>query len=458
MEITKQRDWKIKIVLEDTTMIKKIAKYAGIALGTGLLCTNVTAATWERENIGGLNTSVYTPATSSPVGEGKSLLIVLHGCLQSNTAFQTANLDKAAEEYGMVVALPDAATKKGLQCWGYWTDGWAGSPRDRNKNDYKRLHDMTNQMINNPEYDIDPNQVYIAGLSSGASFAMTMGCMSPNLYAGIGVSAGPSPGTSESGWNSHQSTASQTASRCKSYAEGNADYFATQIASTAAGSSDSTVPQSYTKQNAEAMAIIYGVNKLSGTNSIEGKATETLWDGPDGKNRVSMLKLNGVSHAWSGGSGATGSYISGASINYGMYLGEYFANNNLRVDDDPCEGPECVKITGMSVDAAQGGSTATVTAGIVLPEGMELQSILVAVDNDSVEITDQNVTAINETFPVSQGDHTASIVVTVTDEEGTDYTTEKSTTFNNAPIVNDTPFWCVYIPELYRHYVPACAQ
>ncbi len=434
-------------------MIKTVAKYVGVTLGAGLLCANASAGSWDSKSIGGLSTSVYVPATSSPVGEGKSLLIVLHGCLQSNTAFKTANLDKAAEEYGMVIAAPYAAEKKGMSCWGYWTDGWSGSPRDRDQGDYKRLHDLTNKMINDSNYDIDPNQVYIAGLSSGASYAMIMGCMSPNLFAGVGISAGPSAGTSSSGWNSHQSTASETASRCKSYAEGNASHFSTQIASTAAGSSDSTVPQSYTKQNAEAMAIVYGVNQLSGTNSIEGKATETLWDGPEGKNQVSMLKFNGVDHAWSGGAGASGSYISGASINYGMYLGEYFSKNNLRVENEPCEGPECTKISGFSVDAPEGGSSATVTANVELPAQATLKSITVTVDGESVDVT---ATSISETFEVSQGDHTASVVVVVYGDDGNEYTTEKSTSFNNEKKV-EVPSWCVYIPEIYWNYVPACA-
>ena len=59
------------------------------------------------------------------------------------------------------------------------------------------------------------------------------------------------------------------------------------------------------------MAGVYGVAAIPGSNQItqQGRtAEEFLWE----NGRVSMLWLNGVDHAWSGGQGASGSYISGA--------------------------------------------------------------------------------------------------------------------------------------------------
>lgn len=434
-------------------MIKTIAKYVGITLGAGLLCANASAVSWDSKSIGGLSTSVYVPATSSPIGEGRALLIVLHGCTQANTAFQTANLDKAAEEYGMVIAVPDAAEKKGYNCWGYWTDGRQGAPRGRDLHDYKRVHDLTKEMIADSSYDIDPSQVYIAGLSSGGAFAMTLGCMSPDLYAGMGLDASPSAGTSSTGAFAKEGTASSVAADCKSFSEGREEYFATQITATGYGTSDYLVPTGYAQQNAEAMASIYGVSKLSGTNSIENKATETLWSGLDDKNQVSMLKFDGVDHAWPGGSGASGSYINDSSINYGMYLGEFFSKNNLRVETKPCEGLECVKIKGLKVDAPEAGSTATVIATVELPEIVANYTVIVDVDGKAREAAG---TSINETFEISQGDHTVKITVTAYGADNSEVVVEKTSAFNNEKKVV-VPSWCSYIPTEYWHYVSACA-
>ncbi len=433
-------------------MKKTAISLACAAIATVGMTSAAMAGSWKTEAAGGFNSvHTYTPDTISPVGNGRSLLIVLHGCTQSNGAFKTANLDKVAEEYGMVVAAPDAKYKEGFSCWGYWT-----GTKSRSSGDYKNVINLAKEYSADSGMDIDPKQVYVAGLSSGGAFAMTVGCLAPDIFAGMGLDAAPSAGTSSNGAFSQESSASQTASRCKGYAGSNSSEFETQITSTAYGTSDYTVPQGYGTQNADAMASIYGVSKLSGTNSIEGKATETLYGGDNGANRVSTVKLNNVSHAWPGGSGASGSYIDGSSINYGMYLAEYFANNNQRVSGEPVT-PYQAKIEGASVNAPQGGTTATVTASVEVPTASTLRSIEVTVDGETQSTT---ATSINETFNIGQGDHTVAIVVTVDGDDGQEYVTEYEGTFSNEEEVvvePEVPSWCVYIPAAYWHYVPACA-
>ncbi len=289
--------------------------------------SNVYAGSWQQNvSIGGFNNvHIYTPETSSSIGSGKSLMLVLHGCVQPINNFLTAKLEDAAEEYGMVIAVPDAMNKAGFSCWSYWQ-----GTISRNSADYKNLIDLANSLSNDSSRNIDANQIYIAGLSSGASFANTTACLAPDVFAGMGISAGPSIGTSSNGALGPCESA-DVKSRCESYGGSNSQYFETQIASIAQGDSDSTVNQCYNQQNSDGMAAVYGVNQLSGTTTIsEGSRTaqETRWQ--DG--RVSMLWLNGTDHAWSGGEGASGGYISSASINYASYLGKYFSDNNRRVN------------------------------------------------------------------------------------------------------------------------------
>ncbi len=301
-----------------------------LTMAMTIIFSGQSLAAWKTEAIGGFRSvHLYSPVTSSPIGEGRSLLIVLHGCVQSNSVFKNANLDKAAEEYGMVVAVPDAVNKQGMSCWGYWT----GTP-SRNSGDYKNLLNMVSTLLARTDLDIDSAQVYISGLSSGGAFAMQTGCLAPDVFAGMGISAGPSAGTSSGGaLGPKEGTVASTKSNCERYSGSNKSHFATQITSTAYGTGDYTVNQGYGLQNAEAMAQIYGVSK-GGTNSLGSKAKETLWS--DG--RVSMVAMTGVAHAWAGGSGASGSYIDGSNINYGSYLGEFFAKNNIRVGNNDYDG------------------------------------------------------------------------------------------------------------------------
>ncbi|MDP2714365.1 PHB depolymerase family esterase [Rheinheimera sp.] len=297
-------------------------------LALGIAATPVLAGSWQQNvAVGGFNkVHLYTPDSVSAVGQGRGLLLVLHGCTQSVDAYLTANLAQAAEQYGLVIAVPDAMNKAGFGCWSYWQ-----GTKARTAGDYKNLINLATTLTANSSYQIDPNQVYIAGLSSGAAFANTTACLAPDIFAGMGISAGPSIGTSSSGAIGPCESA-DVAARCAQYAGSYASHFSSQIASVAHGRSDTTVNLCYNEQNATGMAGLYNVARINGENLIsEGagrSADETLWQ--DG--RVSMLWFNSVDHAWSGGQGASGSYINGSSINYASYLGQYFRDNNQRVN------------------------------------------------------------------------------------------------------------------------------
>lgn len=424
-----------KILIAFSALITVLIGFSSSAFGA-----------WKTESIGGLNTVyTYTPTTVSSVGDGRALLIVLHGCTQAASAFKTANLDDAAEEYGMVVAAPEAAYKQGFGCWGYWTGGIA-----RTSGDYKNVLNLAETLTNRSELDIDPNQVYIAGLSSGGAFAMTLGCLAPDVFAGMGLDAAPSAGTSSMGAiGMKESTAAQTASRCKSYAGSYAGDFNTQITSTAYGTSDYIVNTGYGLQNAEAMASIYGVTKQSGTNTLQTGVTETLWS----DNRVSMVVMNGVSHAWPGGSGAGGSYIDGRSINYGSYLGEFFAQNNMRVEG-VITNPGEPSIESVKIDVSEDKTSVTISGYVYPDDGTVLDSVTVSVDG--VEVDAPTDGYFSEEFSTSIGTHSV-VIEAVGRADDVLYPTqiEKSFTVEDEPTV-ERPSWCVYIPEQYWVWVPMC--
>nr|WP_301003736.1 PHB depolymerase family esterase [Arsukibacterium sp.] len=323
---------------------------AGVLFAAGLLSQPAMAGNWQQNvSVGGFNkVHLYTPDSVSAIGQGRGLLVVLHGCTQSIDAYLGANLTQAAEQYGLVIAVPDAMNKAGFGCWSYWQ-----GTKARSAGDYKNLITLANTLVADVNYQIDPNQVYIAGLSSGAAFANTTACLAPDVFAGMAVSAGPSIGTSSSGAIGPCETAN-VAARCAQYAGSYASHFETQIASIAHGRTDTTVNLCYNEQNANGMADLYNVSQLSGENLIsEGSsrtADETLWQ----NGRVSMLWFNNVDHAWSGGQAASGSYINGNSINYAVYLGQYFQDNNQRVNRN--SPPE---LSGINV--SQQGSVVTVT-------------------------------------------------------------------------------------------------
>lgn len=407
-----------------TEKLTKIFTPLALASAIALASTPTLAATWQKnQSIGGFNkVNLYVPDTRSSIGNGKALLIVLHGCTQSVDAYLTANLEAAADKHGMVIAVPDAMNKAGFSCWSYWQ----GS-KSRSSGDYKNLISLANTLSGNASYNIDAKQVYIAGLSSGAAFANTTACIAPDVFAGMGISAGPSIGTSSNGALGPCESADVRA-RCNSYAGSYSNHFATQIASIAMGDSDTTVNQCYNTQNSDGMAALYGVSKQSGTNTISegGKtAEETLWE----NGRVSKLWLNGAAHAWSGGAGASGSYITSASINYADYLGDYFAKFNNRVDRN--QGPT---LSGIQLTSSDGVITLSGKATDV--EG-SVQQVTVLFDDKNGNSSGKssgvdssgNFTLNSDALP----DGLYYATITATDNEGKDGETIVETIYVGTP-------------------------
>ncbi|GGZ96324.1 hypothetical protein GCM10008090_00690 [Arenicella chitinivorans] len=378
----------------------------------------VQAGSWQQNvSIGGFNSvHIYTPDSISSVGDGRALMIVLHGCVQPISAYLTANLETAAEDYGMVVAVPDAMNKAGFSCWSYWQGAI-----NRNSGDYANVISLANTMSGDASRNIDADQIYIAGLSSGATFAAQAACVAPDVFAGVASSAGPTIGTSSSGAISTcESVSSNTfVARCENYAgAAYQSYFNTQLAVVGHGTADTTVNTCYNQQNANGYAALYGVTQQAGTVTLsEGNgqtASLALWSA----NRVAMLWLDDLDHSWSGGAGASGSYIGAASINFAHFLGDYFAQNNLRVSRN--QAPEItslsvaasgnvLSISGAASDDTQLSEVSIVISEIGTTTTTEIQSLSVSLSGGSASFSQQSMSLVDGLYVVE---------VTAVDNEG----------------------------------------
>lgn len=390
--------------------------FAVLGLLFAAFAAPLAAGTWQQnQSLGGFNdVNVYTPDSISPVGNGRGLLLVLHGCTQAIDAYLTANLEDAAEAHGLVIAVPDAMNKAGFSCWSYWQ-----GTISRTSGDYANLAGLVGALLADASIGIDPDQVYISGLSSGATFAAQAACVAPDLFAGVAPSAGPTIGTSSSGAIGTCETVSpaQFESRCRSYAPASVEGFLdTQVAVVAHGTNDTTVSTCYNQQNADGYAQVYGVSQLPGSSTIvegPGTAQETLWQ----NNRVAMLDFDGLDHVWSGGSGATGSYIGGGSINYATYLGAFFAANNPRIDRNEAPLLSNLLVT-VSADTLAVSGTAADADGSVANVEIAISNIDAA--PALVEIIDTSVDGSNQ-FAATSGplpDALYEISVVATDDAG----------------------------------------
>jgi len=300
------------------------------------------AASWATRTAAGMQTHVYRPEARSAIGSGRALLIVLHGCIQSGANLRDyGTFEGAAEDTGTVVALPEVPGGGVIAgCWDYY-----GANHDRSSRHGDDLLALVDALLDDPDLDVDPDQVYLAGLSSGAGQSAVMGCLAPDVFAGIGIAAGPAVGTTESEIAFVTTTVEAAASTCRGLAGNMADAFETQQAAAITGTMDFTVAQDYTRINAEMFGSIYGSLDASPLDvaTLPGalpRGSGTVYADALGE-RVTVVSMDGVGHAWPTGSGDGFEllFVSPQGFDFGRYLMEWFQAGNRRVDGGPAPTP-----------------------------------------------------------------------------------------------------------------------
>ncbi len=332
---------------------------AQLQAGPGTWSANQTWAT-DTTNGGALTGYYYWPATTPTLAGKRALVLVLHGCAQTaandviaGTSDAGYNWKAAADQYGAVILAPNATGNLyGAHCW-----DWAATNRSRSYGHNAVLLDLINRFVSNPQYAIDPKQVYVTGLSSGGSKTMVMGCVAPDVFAGVGINAGPSPTVSSSQISSVPSgtTSSSVASACTSWAGANAGQFQSQVASVIWGTNDYVVGQAYGPLNAAAMRQVYGGAYTKGaTATVPGGGSNVPYTDANGKPRTSEIVVTGMAHAWPAGAGGQNSnYVDATKVNYPAFVMDFWFKNNLRVSQS---APPSMS----SCSASVSGSTVTV--------------------------------------------------------------------------------------------------
>ncbi|HRE17542.1 MAG TPA: PHB depolymerase family esterase [Rhodocyclaceae bacterium] len=332
--------------------MKLQAKYLGAGLSLAFCAISAHAltpgsGTWVKETAtyGTPNLQdayVYVPSNANPaVKDGKrALMLTLHGCGQTasgNVIDNKFNWPTTAEQYGMVIVAPTvpsgtSSTRTSSGCW-----DWFGSNHNRTSRDAVPLKKLIDAVKARTNLDIDINQIYITGLSSGAGETHVIGCTFPDYFAGIGENAGPALGSSATAIFSDPTvTASQIVTYCKAMNGNNATYNAfynTQLYNTVYGTNDSLVKPSHNVRNAEGMRQLYGTTSTATSFTVSGGGNGTMYKDANGKERVSLISVTGMAHAWPAGSGGSGGgqYVDYTKINYPAWVTAWFFNNNLRV-------------------------------------------------------------------------------------------------------------------------------
>ena len=250
---------------------------------------------------------LYVP--SGYRGQAVPLVVMLHGCTQSPDDFAAGTrMNVLAEEHTCLVAYPaQAASANASKCWNWFSP----SDQQRGQGEPSLIAGITRQVMR--DYSVDPERVYVAGLSAGAAAAAIMGMTYPDLYAAIGVHSGLACGAAGDLPSAFAAMrqGEAVAVRGSGSASGAGEYRRMVPTIVFHGDQDTTVhpcngDQVVAQSRATTMADLRTTvqhGRVPGGHAY----SRTLHADASGQAILEQWVIHGAGHAWSGGSPA-GSY------------------------------------------------------------------------------------------------------------------------------------------------------
>ena len=259
---------------------------------------------------------LYIPPDSFQ--EPLPLVLMLHGCTQNPDDFAAGTgMNEAALKRGFYVLYPAQTQRANAsRCWNWFKH----NHQKRGRGEPALLAGMTKDVM--ARYNIDPQRVYVAGLSAGGAMAAILGDAYPDLFAAVGVHSGLATGSASN---------LQTAlSVMQTGAPPSARTKASPPTMVFHGDQDATVNPVNGEQvlaaSASAGASQPDTKRATSPNGRD--YTQRVFKAADGRVVAEHWAVHGAGHAWSGGS-AQGSYTDGAGPDASGEMLRFFMANTL---------------------------------------------------------------------------------------------------------------------------------
>ncbi|MBT9476319.1 PHB depolymerase family esterase [Polaromonas sp.] len=223
------------------------------------------------------------------------LVVMLHGCTQNPDDFAAGTrMNELALERDFVVLYPaQGQTANVSRCWNWFKH----NHQQRGRGEPLILAGMTQAVMR--QHNIDPQRVYVAGLSAGGAMAAILGDTYPDLFAAVGVHSGLATGSA--------TNVQGALSAMKSGGTASATSGQTPPTIVFHGDQDTTVHPVNGEQAVAARAGTTEPEQEQGRSDNGHAYTRRIYREAGGNVQAEHWTVHGAGHAWSGGS-ARGSY------------------------------------------------------------------------------------------------------------------------------------------------------
>jgi poly(hydroxyalkanoate) depolymerase family esterase len=160
-----------------------------LILGLGLMLAETawrpaSAQQFLADSHNGRNYRLFVPAGAG--AQPLPLVVMLHGCTQDPDIFaQDTEMNELGAAKTFLVLYPDQPeTANQRKCWNWFEPAHQARGRGEPAEIVAIVERVRGQ------FQVDPNRIYVAGLSAGAAMSVVMGVTYPDVFASIGVAAG----------------------------------------------------------------------------------------------------------------------------------------------------------------------------------------------------------------------------------------------------------------------------
>ncbi|ARP96098.1 extracellular catalytic domain type 1 short-chain-length polyhydroxyalkanoate depolymerase [Bordetella genomosp. 13] len=276
-----------------------------------------TAGTF-RNSAGHRGYKLYVPPNAGE--KPLPLVVMLHGCTQDADDFAAGTaMNDAARSQGFYVLYPVQSQQGNPQkCWNWFKH----NHQQKGRGEPAILAGMTRSVME--QHAIDPQRVYVAGLSAGGAMAAILAGAYPELYAAAGVHSGLAAG------------AASDLSSALSAMKGTGIRAATPTGSGVPtivfhGDRDATVHPG----NAHAVAAASAGSSASvESGRMQGAgtrrhSTKHVYRNAAGEVMAERWEIHGAGHAWAGGK-ESGSYTDRTGPDATGEMVRFFFERTLR--------------------------------------------------------------------------------------------------------------------------------